>query len=331
MLGVLAGVVLLAVVYWLVGASHGRHTAEEKEWAKGAFEQAKGWYLCRGNPTPGQAPLLKKAVDIYLERHGLGSFSNTRCLHEFIERWAVQHPRLSDINEAPRPGPTPHMTDEECERCIAELRKGYYVGDVHWYFTSLSHAAQHSDIVAEYRHRYSPNDESGMWKRLRTYDPKLIKFTPKLVPPMPAALARERVATSAFLYSQGLAYLKRVFWIDEKVVYMEPKSRSVIGYEDDAGNVVLEIDQIKYYNAISHQNDHIRVCFYSMVNYWKGACGFWVSQSTTGQPQKYKVNAHPLFLTTLAGTPVSLHAERASSRAACQLPSLWSSSRRSTL
>lgn len=262
-----------------------RHTAKERYGAKMAYAEARGRLIGRGVRYT-DSDLLSEACHVYEEQHGWSS--SKKALREFMVRWQKEHPGW-DVEDAHRPGPPPHMTDAECEQCIRELRAGYVTRRGRFrLFKSLDEAARYWPTVAMCRARYSHTDESGMWKRLIAYDKDLIRIKTRVVNEMQPKVLEQRVSSSLFFLGKGMQYAKNEFFIDEKTILMHPRAGHAIGYKKDGLGFVIETDPIDYYDKISHKRDMIKVKFYSMVNYYGGVCGFYVSQATTFQEKKYK-------------------------------------------
>lgn len=295
-----------------------RHTPQERHQAKMAYAEARGRLIGRGVRYT-DSDLLSEACHVYEERHGWSS--SKKALREFMVRWQKEHPGI-DLEDTHRSGPPRHMTDAECEQCIGELRAGYTNKKGKFrLFRSLDEAAKCCPIVAICRARYSPRDESGMWKRLTAYDKDLIRIKCRCVSVMRPAVKEQRVAASLFFLEKGLEYAKNEFFIDEKTMLLHPKGGHAIGYKKDGLGFVIETESIDYYDKISHKRDLIKVKFYSMVNYWGGVCGFYVSQASTFQEKKYKARTpnphsqiiwvlHPLLnmpAMHLQGQPPSSH------------------------
>jgi len=328
---------MLAIIASMVAVLAGvcmatRHTFLQRAWAKQAWNWAEG-YLAAEYGEYTEAEALETATVYYMDKHP-GVFSDKRYCKDAIKRWVLEHPDPLDVRDAHRPGRKEFMTDEECRQCIEELSKGYYRDHQFYFFTSLTQAANSGGCptVARCRWRYSRYNESGMWLRLKAFDKHLIRFKPRVIKPMSPRLRAERVAASSYLYDMGLDYAKRTFAIDEKTIVIHPKGGSCIGYIDEDNNFIIECDDIKWRNAMTHREEFVKVGFYSMINFWVGPCGFYPSQISTGLPQQYKVS-YQLSLKNTCALPslLLLHAFKASLRAACQLAWLWSSSNRTTL
>ena len=307
----------------------GRHPPVERMWAHDCYMMAEGALRDRGRPYY-ERDVVCRAADIYIDMHGWKG--SRKVLLEFIRRYAVVDPDRP-LRDKPRPGLEPRMTDEECEQCINELRAGYPVGGHRELFRSLNHAASMPDLcptVAACRKRYSKEYEDGMWARLRKYDPGLRKYkqTPKhrLTPDE----KQQRVACSKWLLAQGLAYLKRIFFIDAKTIYVSVQGGYVIGHKADRSAMYREVDAVYYYNCITHTKDLIRIEFYAMANYYGGVCGFRATQGTTGAKLKFKVRHYSWLLNTWGGSSF-MHATTACPSACLQQARLCLASSRSTL
>lgn len=265
-----------------------RRSPAERLWAHDCYNQAVGELRARHRPYY-ETDVVSRAADLYIEQHGWNC--GRKALLRFIHRNAVLDP-ARPLRDKPRPGVGPRMTDEECEQCIKELRAGYPVGGHKELFRSLDHAASMPELcptVAACRKRYCKESEDGMWARLVRYDPGLRRYkqTPKhrLTPEE----KRNRVRDSTWLLAKGKKYLRRIFFIDAKTIYVVAGGGYVIGHVADRGGTIREVDQVYYYNCVTHSKDLIRVEFYAMANYYGGVCGFWATQGSTGAKLKYKV------------------------------------------
>jgi len=328
MISFIACLSVLSAVWWLTG----RHTADERMNCKLAWEWACG-NLDGADRTVSHEEILELAVEHYMKKYP-EVFPNKRACRAGIRRWVEKHSSPSDFRDTPGPGQPSFVTDDECQQCIDELKAGYYDDHGHfWLYQSLTEAANlgRCPKVAECLERYSHADQSSLWRRLRQYDPQLVHFKPRRSHQYDPRLLKERHDAARTL--NGWDFLKRwrVFFIDEKLVLFIPKIGTYIGYMGDDGEIFIEVDDPKWYNKISHTSELVKVQFYSMVNWYAGVCGFELCQSTTGMTKKYKVRHQPTLLNTCAHPPLLLHAARAWSRAASQLPWLWSSSTRNTL
>jgi hypothetical protein len=207
-----------------------------------------------------------------------------------IKRWALQNPDPG-YADMPRGRPEPYMSDAECRKCIAELRKGYWESDRHWHFATLRHAAnnkQECPTIAECIKRYSPNTEDGMWRRLRRYDPNLIHITTPVKHVLTPAQMEARLGVARFYSRQNLSYFHRIFQVDAKSMRFCPTTGYAIGYVGDTNHSV-QMEPATYYNHEAHKLEIVTAKFYAMANFHAGVCGFHVCQGTTGFKPKYMV------------------------------------------
>jgi hypothetical protein len=218
--------------------------------------------------------------DLLLENHLTHRVGDVK---KFIKRWKQ---RLGDYRDKPKGHPKIRMTDEECRICIEELRHGYEVSGDRLPFASLDHASQMPHLcpmVAGCRMRY--RSHRGMWQRLRRYDPDLKCYktvTKKLI--LTDKLRKERFHDASFYLAQDDEYLRRIFFIDAKTLFMAPKHGWCIGYKGDPFGLV------QCSQAIYYKQDVVKVKFWAMANYYAGVCGCWIAAGTTGKEMKYKVN-----------------------------------------
>ena len=292
MLGLaLVGAVL--VITTMVGGQRGRHSNKDKWEACKAYWMAKGELAASGQDGD-ESKVMKLATDKFLLCYNGGMQRHNA--NEFIKRWATrgEPPNFSDRWRGHN---QEVITDEQCSMCIAELRKGYYANGKHWWFTSLNHAAQRSELcptVALCRALYSADHEYSMFRRLQEFDPLLIHLKPKTRHPLTPKIMEERCATSSFYLTQDKEFFERVFYIDQKVFLMHPASGMVIGYEADRDEYVTEIDDITFYNIATRKTELVRVEVYAMVNYHGGLCGWHVCHGTSGDDRVYLVR-HPML------------------------------------
>lgn len=290
-------ILLPGVVFVTVAMVKGRHTphSDADKWAAcKAYWMAQGKLEACGQDS-NERKVMELATTAFLE--GYEGDLQRKGAADFIKRWATrtEPPHFSDRS---RGHAQELMSDEECRKCIEELRRGYDANGRHWSYTSLDHAAQpeHHErcpTVAACRCRYGDHEYS-MFRRLQQFDPELIHVKPKTRHPLTPAIMLDRCNTSRFYLAQDEEYFQRVFYIDQKVFLMHPENGMVIGYAADKDEYVTEIDDITFYNVATRKTELVRVEVYAMVNYHGGLCGWHVCHGTSGDNRVYLVR-HPLL------------------------------------
>ena len=284
---------MLAAALWpmVSRTAYGPRSEEEKYNARRAYAWAEGTLMNSGKDYTVN-DVLRLATHMYFEN--FDTDMKPPNLNQFIKTWAVIHPE-PDFRCHNRWGPPERMSDEECAKCIEELRAGYVMDNQRFGWTSLDHAAQHPDLcptVAECRRRYSERREDGMWLRLEKYDSNLIHIKPSKCSPLTDEVKAERVSSCKDYLDkleENPDFLKRIFFIDQKTYFMQPKLGWVIGYKTDEEDWVVGMKDITNYNAITHRQDIVEVQTYTMVNWYGGVCGFHICQGTTGARKIYRV------------------------------------------
>lgn len=266
----------LPALLWLTA----RRTQRERFHAKIAYAEARGRFEGRGEQYT-DTELLSEVCHVYIEKYGWNA--SGKALRQFLVRWQKEHPE-EGTRGAHRPGRPQHMIDAECAQCISKLRAGHVVDGKFRLYKTLSEAAEFCPTVATCRARYTPHDESGMWRRLTAYDKDLIRVKTRCVRSMRPQVREQRVNASPSFEEKGLDNAMDEFFIDEKTVLMHPKAGHAIGYRKDRLGFIVETDDITYHDRIAHKNDLIKVKFYSMVNYCACMCGFYASQSGARAP-----------------------------------------------
>jgi len=291
---ILLAVLLLAAAY--ANVLRGRHTLAERDAARLAAAEARGWLEGHGQQVTRKR-LLDKAADLFGEKvqHDM---TRQNAKH-FIELWALKH-GTPDLLDFPRGGAGPRMTDEECEACIREIRAGYPGRGCTWAYNSLSHAAQLRDghghyrcpTVAKCRGRYAA-DEAGMMRRLRRYDPDFGRFVPVTKQALSQALMNQRVEEAKYMQRNWNTKFhggRDLFFLDAKIIYMDPGAGPGLGHGSDIQNMIAPTFKIEYYNPEARRMEVPKVVFYAMINWLVGLCGFILCSGTSGVHFGYKAS-----------------------------------------
>jgi len=283
---------------WLLGsllvgvavavAGYQRHTAARRAAAHDAYIKATGWLEGMGRPY-SESDAVCKAADIYKEKYGWAR--GREALKAFIRRYAtIDFDR--PFKDKPRRHAPSRIPDEDCEKCIRELRAGYTIGSNTYLFEDLDQAAMLCPTVSKYRALFSDCHQEGMWQCLCRYDPGLKHYKQTVKPILSDSIKQHRVQcclSNLNELKRDPDFLKRVFWIDGSTFMMVPVAGTVIGHKDDKWGSLVAADPVYYYNCITHHRDIVKVVVYVMVNWYVGVCGYWMVQGTTGKDLMYRV------------------------------------------
>lgn len=228
---------------------------------------------------------MQRACQLLRERYH-GALPPER-LWRFIAKYAERRRKLQHVADLDGRGRKCQLTEADARTACDILLAGYV--DRHGQrqpFTSLASALGMNAELRRIKRRCKIRTNRTLWQRLTAFDRRLALRAVRVRAPLTAAQKQKRREAAAHIAARIRAdpdWLKRVFWIDAKKMYIRPRRRKVIVNAESSTDYLC-------IPGVSWRKQDVRcVFYYAVVNYFVGAVLFVVVSGTTDYSTPYKV------------------------------------------
>lgn len=244
----------------------------------------------------GELPVALKIWKSKREKYGVGRIAG---LHSFITTWGPRFLQSGTVHNLPRKKVPRKVPDEVAKQCVDIVKRGYYqrrqcndpqgsVVEVHVYWTSIKIACADNRYLRWVCRTYSTSP-AGLLRRMhqvdRNFKWRRLTFKWELTPLQ--KLRRKCVAILLLNYVSIIPdFLKRIFWIDECVIWLTARNVDVHVYADAHDQNVSAVMAVPGLQA----DTKIKVRVFAVVN---ALLGPFFIDFTTGTTQLQRRHIHP--------------------------------------
>jgi ribosomal protein L13E len=231
------------------------------------------WDISGGDP--------QKAVQLFKEWHPEAAASMPRP-EKNLKRWNQEWADRTSYERKKGGGrPFKITSTAELAQCCTALKRGRRIGGVYRHYTSIKEAAAHEKVIRTTAKKYEVTLQH-LLRAMHRHDPSLARGKEKLRRYLDNEHRAKRRSIARTLLRMPLSYLKRVFFLDAKHLYIVPPVGYVWCDAAELGSLFVEDPAARTKPWCLN--------YYAMVNWFGGAVDLiWVS-GTTNQKCTFKVS-----------------------------------------
>lgn len=223
--------------------------------------------------------------DIRLARHIFEQKKPTHRISnvcDFINRWGkleVDSPDTINVHDKPRAGRPRKLTEAEARQVASELKRGGRGKDRKTGYPSIKAATETNKRIKDIKNRTQASNRT-LVRAAKRADPNLgVKHRVRLRPVLSNVNKVKRRKAGRKLIRKSLTYRKRIFYIDSKKFYIQPKARKTWGPKDGKERIIVDSRKSKSWRDVKCLN------YFVVVNWFTGAVYLQYVTGTQGLPK----------------------------------------------
>jgi len=202
-----------------------------------------------------------------------------------IKRWAMQLQQHGYLHDQPRSGRPRKVPQPRLELCITAIKRARRHGGIVRHYVSMAEAMRHEQVLRDTVAQCGVTPHQ-LLRTMHKVDPSLARGKERLRRYLDRKHRQARSKAARSLLRLPMHYLKRVFYLDAKHLYIVPHEHFVYCDAAELGSLWVEDPHYKHSHPLC-------LNYYAMVNYFEGTVDLVYVSGTSKKKIPYQVSTTP--------------------------------------